>query len=127
MTEVAKQLDVPTGDDDSKEKMSIDELDRMIVIHKIQRLEGIQTALQSRVAAAEVATPEEKAEKETELKKVQETDSKGDDIIQKALDDRIERLKQELTVFEDKDNIENMKNILEVMTLKVQHLKFFGC
>ena len=59
-------------------------------------------------------------------KKIKDTDSKGDDIIQKALDEKIERVKQELTIFDDKENVDNIKNIINVLDTKMQHLKFFG-
>ena len=110
-----------------KEQMNIEDLDRVLVLFKLKRLDAIRAQLLERVGKAEAATPEEKEAKTAELKQVQESDSKGDDVIQKALDERSEKLKQELSVFEDKENLENIKNIINVLDLKTQHLKFFGC
>lgn len=106
--------------------VTIEELDRALVAFKINRIDGIRTSLKERVAKAEAATDEAKVELEKELKTLQETDSKGDDTIQKALDEKIERLKKDLSVYEDKDNLENIKNIISITDVKIEHLRFFG-
>ena len=110
-----------------KEQMNVEDLDRVLVMFKLRRLDAIRGQLVARIEQAEAATPEQKAEKEADLKKLQETDSKGDDIIQKAIDEKIEKIKQELTIFDDKENLENIRNIVNVLDIKIQHLKFFGC
>lgn len=110
----------------TENKMSVEELDRLLVMYKLRRLDAIRVQLVGRIEKAEKATPEEKVAKEAELKEVQETDSKGDDVIQKALDEKIANIKQELTVFDDKENLESIKNIVNLCDVKIQHLKFFG-
>ena len=110
-----------------KTEINVEDLDRVLVIFKLKRLDAIKANLTGRIEKAEAATPEQKAELEEELKKVQETDSKGDDTIQKALDERINKLKQDLSVFDDKEGLENLKNLVNVIDVKQSHLKFFGC
>jgi hypothetical protein len=107
--------------------MTIEELDRLLILYKLNRLDGIHNTLVERISKAEKATDEEKEELEKQLKEVKESDSRGDNVLQKALDEKLERIKQELTVFDDKINVENIKNIQNVVQVKLQHLKFFGC
>tara|TARA_B110000908_G_scaffold53834_1_gene65608 strand:+ start:3381 stop:3740 length:360 start_codon:yes stop_codon:yes gene_type:complete len=119
MTETPKPVIPKTG-----ENMTIDDLDKVLIIHKLNRLDAIRNDLVAKVEELGELTVEKKTALDTELKEAENADSKGDDIVQKALDETIERVKKELSVFEDHDNLSNLVGVVEV---KIQHLKFFGC
>ena len=119
MTEAAKPLIPKTG-----ENMTVDDLDKVLIIHKLNRLDAIRKDLAKRIEDLGELTEEKKTALDAELAEAQKADSKGDDVVQKSLDESIERIKKELEVYADHDNISNLISVVEV---KVQHLKFFGC
>jgi hypothetical protein len=108
----------------TSENMTVDDLDKVLIIHRLNRLDEIRKNLVKRIEELGELTVEKKDALDTALKEVQGTDSKGDDIVQKALDEKAEKVKKDIAVYEDHDNL---TNLIGVVDLKTQHLKFFGC
>jgi hypothetical protein len=119
MTDATKPLLPKTG-----ENMTVDDLDKVLIIHRLNRLDEIRKSLAQKLAELGELTVEKKDSLDAELKEAEGVDSKGDDAAQKVLDEKLVRIKKDISVYEDHDNISNLIGVVDV---KVQHLKFFGC